>query len=354
MNMYKQWVRPLLFRFDAETAHNMAKVVLQRPYLSRVFAGETLFVQDKRLQLDLGGLKISNPVGLGAGFDKDCEMIDSLQRMGFGYIVVGSVMCSPRSGNPLPRMVRDPEREALFSCMGLPSKGLDYVVKRLSKRHQGSVPLVINFNAMDLGEYVKCMETLQPLGDAIEVSLFCPNRPDDEGDFLNPHFAETLFEEIAKRKKKPVFIKIPGYTAEEERQKRLDLIEQVIKYPVEGITITPQSRVKEERLSIGQGTITGRPIFGQMLRVVRDIFEITKGKSHIKASGGIFSPEDAFGAIAAGATTIEMVTGLGYEGWRIARNINQGLLTLMDKFNIENVTALCGARSNIDHAGGLQ
>lgn len=345
MNIYKQWIRPLLFRLDAETAHNMARVVLQRPYLSHVFAREALFVRDKRLQVDLGGLRVCNPVGLGAGFDKDCEMVDSLERLGFGYIVVGSVMCRPRSGNPRPRIVRDPGREAVFSCMGLPSKGLDYAAMRLNQRRQGFVPLVINFNGIDLGEYVRCIEVLQPLGDAIEISLFCPNRPHDEGDFLDPRFAEALFQEIAKRKKKPVFIKIPGYTSEDERQKRLDLIARAIKYPVEGITITPESRVKEKRLSIGQGTLTGRPMFGQMLRVVRDVFEITKGKCHIKATGGIFSPEDAFEAIAAGATTVEIVTGFVYEGWLIARNINQGLVNLMHRHNIKNVEALRGAKT---------
>lgn len=345
MNIYKQWIRPLLFKLDAETAHNMAKVVLQRPSLSRVFARKALFVRDKRLQVDLGEFGICNPVGLGAGFDKDCEMVDSLQRLGFGYIVVGSVMCRPRSGNPRPRMIRDPEREAVFSCMGLPSKGLGYAAMRLKQRQKSFVPLIINFNGIDLGEYVRCIEVLQPLGDAIEISLFCPNRPHDEGDFLDPHFAETLFQEIAKRKKKPVFIKIPGYTSEDERQKRLDLIDQAIKFPVDGITITPESRVKEKRLSIGQGTLTGRPMFGQMLRVVRDVFEITKGKCHIKATGGIFSPEDAFEAIAAGATTVEIVTGFVYEGWLIARNINQGLVNLMHKHNIKNVEALRGAKT---------
>ena len=345
MNIYKQWIRPLLFRIDAETAHNMAKVVLQLPYLSHVFARKALFVRDKRLQVDLGGLRVCNPVGLGAGFDKDCEMVDSLQRLGFGYIVVGSVMCRPRSGNPRPRMVRDPEREAVFSCMGLPSKGLDYAAMCLKQRHQSFVPLIINFNGIDLGEYLRCIEVLQPLGDAIEISLFCPNRPNDEGDFLDPRFAETLFEEIAKRKKKPVFIKIPGYTSEDERQKRLDLIDRAIRYPLEGITIAPESRVKEKRLSIGQGTLTGRPMFGQMLRVVRDVFGITKGKCHIKATGGIFSPEDAFEAIAAGATTVEIVTGFVYEGWLIARNINQGLVNLMHKHNIKNVEALRGAKT---------
>ncbi len=345
MNFYKQYVRPLLFRLDAETAHNIAKAILQRHYLGRVLGGDAMFIRDERLQVTLGGLIISNPVGLGAGFDKDCDMVNSLQRLGFGYIVAGSVMCNPRPGNPRPRMVRDPARQGLYSCMGLPSKGLDYATKQLSRRGHDFVPLIINFNGMDLKEYLACMEALQPLGDALEVSLFCPNRPDDAGDFLNPRFAETLFVEIAKRKKKPLFVKIPGYVSEKDRQNRLALLDRILKHPIDGITITPESRVKEDRLSIGSGTLTGRPMFGQMLKVVRDVYELTKGTCDIKATGGIFTSEDVFETIKAGATSVEVFTGFLYEGWAIARDINRGLVNLMNRYGIRNLQTIRGAKA---------
>jgi dihydroorotate dehydrogenase len=353
MDAYKSLVRPLLFRLDPETAHNLAGRVLRHPCLSSVFARQSLSVQDRRLQVDLGRLRLSNPVGLGAGFDKDCEMADSLQRLGFGYIVVGSVMCRARAGNPRPRMIRDLKGEGLFSCMGLPSKGLDYAVMQLKQRKGGNVPLIINFNAEDFAEYLRCTEMLQSLGDAIEISLFCPNRVADEGDFLDPRQARTLLEEVAKRTDKPVFVKVPGYISEDERQKRLDLIGTLIDCRVEGITVTPKTLVKQNALSVGQGTLTGRPAFGQMLKIVRDVFEVTNGKCPIKAAGGIFSGEDAFEAIAAGATTVEMVTGFGFEGWHIARNINQGLLRLLDKSGIENLSALRGAKTAVFLTGAL-
>jgi dihydroorotate dehydrogenase len=270
-----------------------------------------------------------------------------LQRLGFGYIVVGSVMCHARPGNPRPRMIRDPEREGLFSCMGLPSRGLDYAVTRLKQRKRNDVPLIINFNAEEFAEYLKCTEVLQSLGDAIEVSLFCPNRPADEGEFLDPRRARTLLEEVARRTTKPVLVKVPGYISEDERQKRLELIDVLVSCQVQAITVTPKTLVQEKALSVGQGTLTGRPAFGQMLKIVRDIFEMTKGKCQIKAAGGIFSDEDAFEAIAAGATAVEMVTGFGFEGWSIARNINQGLLRLLERSGIENVSALRGAKTTV-------
>jgi dihydroorotate dehydrogenase len=353
MDTYKKLLRPLLFRLNPETAHNLAGRVLRHPCLSSVFSRQSLSVQDRRLQVDLGRLRLSNPVGLGAGFDKDCEMADSLQRLGFGYIVVGSVMCRARPGNPRPRMIRDLKGEGLFSCMGLPSKGLDYAAMRLEQRKGGTVPLIINFNAEEFAEYLRCTEVLQPLGDAIEISLFCPNRAADEGGFLRPGQARILFEEVAKRTEKPVFVKVPGYISEDERQKRLDLIRALIDCRVEGITITPKTLMKHDALSVGQGTLTGRPAFGQMLKIVRDVFEMTNGKCPIKAAGGIFTGEDAFKAIAAGATTVEVVTGFGFEGWHIARNINQGLLRQLEQSGIESVSALRGTKTAVSRTGTL-
>ncbi len=343
MDLYKQILRPVLFRLDAEAAHNMAKALLKRPLLGRLFGGEGRFVRNDRLHVCLGGLTIPSPVGLAAGFDKDCDMVNSLNHFGFGYLVAGSVMKDPQPGNPKPRMVRDPQREGLYSCMGLPSLGLEYAVKQLRSRHV-LVPLMLNFNALGLEDYLRCFEVLQPLGDAVEIALFCPNRSHDTGDFLSPPVAKTLLTEIVKRKKKPVFIKFSGYRSEDERRKKFDLIKTILDYPVDGIAISPGSLVEEKRLAIGRGTFTGRTNFPRMLNIVREIYSFTEGKCHIKVSGGIFNAQDAFKVIAAGASTVEIYTGLIYEGWNIAKKINRGLLDLLDKHNIKNIEALRGTK----------
>ncbi len=347
MDIYKSLIRPLLFRLDTERGHELAKAVLRQGWLGRLLMWHNLAVNDTRLQVDVGRLRVPNPIGLAAGFDKDCDMLASLDRMGFGYIVAGSVLYRVRPGNPRPRMIRDHKDGALFSCMGLPSKGLDYAAMHLKGRNPGRTPLVINVNAETFNEYVRCMEVLEPLGDAMEISLFLANRDPAEGDFLQPSHARMLMEEVIKRTTKPLFIKLPGYDSADERQKRLDLIELLISYNVDGITITPKTSVKDDRLSIKQGAITGKPAFPKTVAIIRDLFETTRGRCHIKAAGGIFSAEDAFEAIAAGATTVELVTGLGYEGWRVARNINRGLLRLLEKKGIENVSVLRGIKTAI-------
>jgi dihydroorotate dehydrogenase len=164
MDAYKHLLRPLLFRLDAERAHNLAKALLKRSLLGRLFGGEVRFVRDDRLTVAMGDLLLPNPVGLGAGFDKDGDMMNSLFAYGFGYVTAGSFMQDPRPGNPKPRLVRDPPREALYSCMGLPSRGLDYGVAQL-RRRRGRVPLVVNINAEGLEDYFTTFEVLQPFGD---------------------------------------------------------------------------------------------------------------------------------------------------------------------------------------------
>jgi len=345
MNLYKTWIRPFLFKLNPEVAHDLVTTLLKFRYMAYLVGKETLFVKDERLQLNLGEMSIHNPVGLAPGFDKDCEMLDSLGVFGFGYIVSGSVMCEPRRGNPRPRMVRFPEQNAVVSCMGLPSKGLDYVSRRLRHHPQRHVPVVVNCNGFTLREYVKLIETIQPLADGLEISLSCSNEADAGGDFLDPRTAEALFAEIAKRKTKPIFIKFPCYTTEEDRQKRLDLVERALRYSIDGFTASVGPRLQDKRLATGYGALSGKPLFQEMLRVVKDLYQVTRGRCHIKARGGIFSAEDAFEAIALGGSTVEVYTGLIYEGWNVARGINRGLLKLLEEHHITNVTSLRGVKA---------
>lgn len=291
-------------------------------------------VRSERLEVQVGGLTISNPVGLAPGFDKDCEMVDALSRFGFGYLVTGSVMLEPRPGNPRPRIIRYPSQNALGTCVGLPSRGLDYVAERLKRRRRpGLVPLIVNINGFDPAEYIKCVETLQPLTDGLELSLSCSNCPEAGGNLLNLALANTLFSEIARRKEKPVFIKIPAYTplSDSARQNLFDIVGRAIEYHLDGVTAIVGWTVEEKRLSAGRAALSGSPLFEGTLRMVRDLHELTQGRWTIKARGGIFTGEDAFEAIAAGATTVEVFSAFIYRGWYVAKEINQGLLRLLEE-----------------------
>jgi dihydroorotate dehydrogenase len=116
-----------------------------------------------------------------------------------------------------------------------------------------------------------------------------------------------------------------------------------MRYSVDGFTASVGPRLEDKRLATGYGALSGKPLFQEMLRVVKDLYQVTRGRCHIKARGGIFSPEDAFEAIAMGGSTVEVYSGLIYEGWTVAKNINQGLLKLLEEHHITSVTSLRGA-----------
>ena len=226
--------------------------------------------------------------------------------------------------------------------MGLSSKGLDHAARCLGRRRSRRTPVVVNCNGFTLEEYLRLIDALQPLAEGLEISLSCSNESEAGGDFLDPARAEKLFVEMARRKNRPLFIKIPGYASEAERQTRLDLIDRALYYGVDGVTVTVSPRIEEPRLAIGHGALSGAPLLQEMLRVVGDVYRATQGRCHIKARGGIFAPEDAFAAIAAGGSTVEVYSSFIYEGWSVARTINRGLLGLLDRHHIADVAALRG------------
>src|SRR4051794_5639091 len=129
-SLYESVLRPLLFRLSADRSHELARASLRLPFVWDAL-GSTARVSDPRLATELAGLKLANPIGLAPGFDKNAEMLPSLRRLGFGYVVVGSVTPDPRVGNPFPRLVRNPRELSIANSMGMPNRGVSAVVRAL-------------------------------------------------------------------------------------------------------------------------------------------------------------------------------------------------------------------------------
>ncbi len=343
-NLYKSLLRPLLFRLEPEMAHAFSKPVLRNAALGRLLGGGP--VVDPRLEVSLAGIRLPNPVGVAPGFDKHAELTAGMSQLGFGYLVPGTVMPEPRAGNPRTRIVRIPEQEAMLNCMGLPSKGLEYYATQLSRR-QSAVPVIASIGAPDLEGFLLGFERLQPLADAVEVNLRCNNNQDDDGCYLRADSFERIIAELAKHKRKPLFVKINNYDTEAERQERLDVVERAFFYGADGFSTSSTWRGRDARLSIGEGNWSGRPLFERTLRAIHDIREATGGRAAIRAKGGIFSGAEAFAAIAAGATTVELLTAFIYEGWGVARTINTELLALLQREGISSVETLRGMRAEV-------
>jgi dihydroorotate dehydrogenase (fumarate)/dihydroorotate dehydrogenase len=345
MNVFTSIFRPALFRLESERAHELAKTALRRRWLWTPLASR-FQVRDDRLKVDFGGVELANPVGLSAGFDKNSEMLDAFQAFGFGYAVVGSIRGVPAEDNPAPRLLRYPEREALINCTGFPSKGAAYSARHLKafRRRQRSLTVVGNVTGFSIDEAVTALEAVQPHVDVIEISLSCPNEAEDhlEQNFLHPPTFTRLIETFNARKRKPFFVKIRSPHNERELENRLELVELCVKLGLDGVQL-PGSQVRPEpKLSLGRGAMGGRPVRPYTMEYLHDVYAITGNRLAVKALGGIFTAEDAWEAIAAGASSVELLTAFVYRGPAVAREINTGLLRLLDERGVTSIRALRG------------
>jgi dihydroorotate dehydrogenase len=317
-SFYSSFARPLLFSLDAETAHSVAKFGLGLPLPWSAIGGVP---EHAGVDVDLAGLKLRNPVGLAAGFDKDCRRLDALSAIGFGYVVGGTVTLEPRSGNARPRIGRYPERRSLVNAMGFPNRGAESAYVAIQKSQ--SSPRLVSISGSTADEVLRIHDRLAPAVDAIEFNVSCPNvrwgRDVDTEKLLTEVLAQL------PRDQKPLFVKLPPYREAREREAILALVKIAADGGVKAITASNTLPVDEPKMSIGSGGLSGRAITQDTVRIVGDVYRATDGKMPINACGGIFDADDAIACIRAGATTVQVYTGFIYEGPRIVRNIVTGL-----------------------------
>ncbi len=300
-------------------------------------------VRDDRLQTSVGNLKIPNPVGLAAGFDKNCEMSPALFYMGFGYLTLGTVTRDPREGNPKPRMWRYPQR-SLVNSMGLPNKGAKRVVANLSRSRRSLGPIIVSVSGLSIEEFVDCYREMEALADGMELNISTPNT---EGVriFQEPDVLAKLLEAITKVRNaaKPVWVKIPPYFDGKERENVHNLVEVCVKAPIDGITATNTKRINEPRASIGTAGLSGPLIYQDMLRIVADVYNHTGGKMPINACGGISSGLDAWRAFEAGASSVQLYTALVYEGPGVVSKINRELQRMLETSKLNSLSEVVGS-----------
>ena len=338
MSIYTNLVRPLLFMLPPEGAQKLAEVALSAKPFWRALRP---FIQlnDERLHTDMGSIPLPNPVGLAAGYDKDCVMVDALSNLGFGYIVAGTVVAEPREGNPRPRIVRNPSEGSLVNSLGFPSHGLEAASDRLKRSAGRGVPLLASISGLSVEEFSRCYQRLQPLAAGVELNISSPNT---EGIriFQEPHRLEELLSALKPLKEKPLFLKLPPYLDDTDRGRVLKLVDLCLQYAVEGVTAANTWPVEDERLAVGMGGLSGRPLFPHMLRMVREIRHHAGDGLIINACGGISSGEDALGALRAGASTVHLFTGFVYRGPGLMRQINRHILRYMEQEGIPSLRAI--------------
>ena len=336
-------VRPLLFALEPETAHHVTLQSLA--LLSRVGlppAGGSAPVACAR---EVMGIRFPNPVGLAAGLDKNGEYIDALARLGFGFIEVGTVTPRPQPGNPRPRMFRLPAARAVINRLGFNNDGVDRLVENVMRaRYRGVLGINIGKNAdtpieRAADDYVACLRKVYPLASYVAVNISSPNTRDlrqlQHGAELDRLLGALKSEQRklanVHGKRVPLAVKIaPDLDAEQ-----IAAIAQLLKrHNVEAViatnTTTARDGVAGMAHSDEAGGLSGAPIIERATSIVRGLAHSLDGAIPVIGVGGIMSGSDARGKITAGASLVQLYTGLIYRGPALVRECIEALCPKAD------------------------
>ncbi len=339
--MYKTFVRPVLFKFNPEKAHNLTFSLLKIASslgLSSLF--NSIFnYKNKKLEKEVFGIKFPNPVGLAAGLDKDAEVFDILGNMGFGFIEVGTVTPKPQPGNPKPRMFRLVNDKAIINRMGFNNAGVEKMVEKLKKKKTNIIiggnigKNKVTPNNEAVSDYLKNFDALFDYVDYFVVNVSSPNTPNlrelQDKEPLTDLLKQLMSLNKTKPKQKPILLKI----APDLNFNQIDDIINIIKETgIAGIVAT-NTTISRENLSynkdfiekIGAGGLSGKPLTKKSTEIIKYIAEKSQKKFAIIAVGGIMTPEDAKEKLDAGADLVQIFTGFIYNGPAFVKNINKYL-----------------------------
>jgi dihydroorotate dehydrogenase len=315
-------LRRSLMRLPPELAHHSTLCLLQ---LSGALGSPASIPES--YPVELFGLRFANRVGLAAGYDKDGLGWRGLARLGFGHIEIGTVTPQPQAGNPRPRLFRLPEGQALINRMGFPSRGADFVARRLQGPRPAGLILGVNLGvnrdtAMGRAaeDYIRGMQVFNPLVDYLVINVSSPNTP----GLRSLQFGQALVEllaSLAPFREKPLLVKLAPDLGDEQLKHCLDAITGAA---VDGVIAT-NTTLQRPRLESAHrdeaGGLSGAPLTQPSLAMVRRISDLSGGQLPIIAVGGIMSAADAQAALDAGASLVQVYTGLVYRGPRLVRDI---------------------------------
>lgn len=336
-------IRSILFLFDPEKVHHLtAKLIrftLQIPGMKWIWK-KRFTIEDKRLERNLFGLTFKNPVGLGAGFDKDAKMFNDLAYCGFGFIEIGTVTPVGQPGNPLPRLFRLKKDQAIINRMGFNNEGVDAAAERL-KNKKTNILIGGNIgknkateNEDALSDYLISFRKLFDVVDYFVVNVSSPNTPNlrdlQEKEPLMHLLSELMKENNTHSTPKPILLKIAPDLTHGQLD---DIIEIVDTTKIAGVIATnttiSRADLKTDASvveSIGAGGLSGKPVKNKSTEVIRYLATKSNKSFPIIGIGGIHSAADALEKLDAGADLLQLYTGFIYEGPALIKEINQAIL----------------------------
>ena len=345
------FLKPLIFGLEPEAAHDLAIKSLKLEVIP-----ESLFKVENEsiLETNLFEKKLKNPIGMAAGFDKSAEVYNSLYKLGFGFVEVGTITPKQQLGNPKPRIFRLEKDHALINRLGFNNDGLETISKRISNNLPNSV-LGINIgpnkDAKDkVEDFIICLSELHNNADYLSINISSPNT---EGlrDFHEKKSLSELLEKlnnIKKEKKinKPLFIKI---SPDIEESNISHINELILKHKINGIIISNTTNSNRGNLidvkKNERGGLSGLPVRNLSTNLIKKFYKEIKGKIKIIGVGGVDSGQSAFEKIAAGANAVQLYTGMIYKGPGIVKEIKKDLIQILKKEKIKNISEAIGINS---------
>ena len=361
MSFYKKIIKPIAFSQDAERVHEKATALgksLGNSKLASSVISSFYNYENKKLEQKILNINFKNPVGLAAGFDYEAKLTQIIPHIGFGFMTIGSITLGSYEGNTPPRLGRLPKSKSLLVNKGLKTIGTKKILESL-KNKELKIPLGISVaktnckkTAEDekaIQDYVGSFRLIKKynLGDYYELNISCPNAFGGEA-FTTPEKLNLLLKEIDKlRFTKPLFLKMPvDFSASETKE----LCETAKKYNVQGLILGNLTKNrnnhlfdKEEIQKAGNGNFSGLPTKDKSNELIRFAYKNYKDRFVIIGCGGIFSAEDAYEKIKNGASIVQLITGMIYEGPALIKKINKGLTSLLEKDGYKNISEAIGA-----------
>ncbi|MBV9242235.1 MAG: quinone-dependent dihydroorotate dehydrogenase [Acidobacteria bacterium] len=346
--LWDKLLRPLAFSMDAERAHELGLRALKAGLASPFYSDEI----DPILECERFGLKFRSPVGIAAGFDKNGVVVESLAKLGFGFVEVGTVTARPQTGNPKPRLFRLPADRALINRLGFNNQAAAIIADRLAKiERRCTVGVNIGRNKDVPNEaavenYLQAFDAVLPFADYIAVNVSSPNTPDLRS-LQKSSALDELLAAIQERNaaRKPVLVKIAPDLDDRAIESVLDI---TLGHGLAGIiatnTTTSRNGLSSSGVSnIGDGGLSGAPLRERATEVIRRIYSATSGNLPIVGVGGIFTAEDAFEKIAAGASLVQAYTGFVYGGPSWPQALNAALAKLLRERGFLSVIEAIGS-----------
>ena len=343
-------LKKILFKFDPETAHNIAEYglrVLGKCKIAKAYMQKKNYITDPKLTQKVFGVTFANPVGLAAGFDKNATMIKAMQSLGFGFTEIGTMTPKPQDGNAKPRMFRYPEFKSVQNAMGFNNKGAHKVLKNLKKVYPFDIPIGANIGKnkttpeeFALSDYKSLIKKFEETSDYLVINISSPNTPNLR-DLQNEKFITELFTMARELTEKPILLKI---APDMEVQMAINLCYSAINAGAAGIIAT-NTTIDYSLVPNCQsfGGLSGACLTQKSGDLFKELGKELFGKTVLISVGGISTGAEAYERIKNGATLVQSYSALIFEGPSMVRKINEEILELMAKDGYSNISEAIGA-----------